>query len=303
MVKYCARPFSEWNNILAFPACRFHYMCFNYLKNDAVFDFLFCFVQRHRNGQRETLLFRVLASVANSHSADRIERQWLLWGFHDSNNQRKFQRISCMSRKTNDLVRSKINLLMGSQEPLLATVNRAPWRMPDAVVGRRNARWTTSKSERSCLCQNCSRWLPAGKGWKKICARSSLTSFGTTERTELDWTKQLASTLKEDCFQSEATLPFLPLPPFSVNDAQHSWIRLDSEEEERSHRPHDRRGKLGFREVTVVGYKKIRFVCLFVCFRFFCSCFRFQTTATICSSCFSCSTPSSSFSFRLHSSL
>ena len=32
---------------------------------------------------------------------------------------------------------------------------RAPWRVGDAVVGRGNAGWTTSKSGHPCPCQNC----------------------------------------------------------------------------------------------------------------------------------------------------
>ena len=75
---------------------------------------------------------------------------------------RKLLRISCLEYKTNDWVRSKINFLMGPQEPLLATVKRRKlaWfghitrhdnlcktilqgslgRVGDAVVGRGNAR-------------------------------------------------------------------------------------------------------------------------------------------------------------------
>ena len=34
---------------------------------------------------------------------------------------------------------------------------RAPWRVGNAVVGRGNAGWTTSKSGRSCSCQSCSQ--------------------------------------------------------------------------------------------------------------------------------------------------
>ena len=40
---------------------------------------------------------------------------------------------------------------------------RAPWRVGDAVVGKGNAGWRTSKSERPCLCQNCSQGPPAEK--------------------------------------------------------------------------------------------------------------------------------------------
>ena len=96
-------------------------------------------------------------------------------------------RISHLERKTNDWVRSKINFLVGSQEPLLTTVKRrklhglgmldaktaspkpffrAPWRASDAVVGRGNAGWTTSKSGHICPCQNCSQGPPAEKTWR-----------------------------------------------------------------------------------------------------------------------------------------
>ena len=72
-----------------------------------------------------------------------------------------------LEHKTNDWVRSKVNLLVGPQKPLLATVKsrklawfghvrrhdtppkpsfRVLWRVSDDVVGRGNAGWTTSKS-------------------------------------------------------------------------------------------------------------------------------------------------------------
>ena len=78
---------------------------------------------------------------------------------------------------TNDWVRSKINFLVGPQEPLLATVERRKlsWfghvtrhdslfkttvqgtledgRRRD-VVGSENAGWTTSKSGHPCPCQD-----------------------------------------------------------------------------------------------------------------------------------------------------
>ena len=40
---------------------------------------------------------------------------------------------------------------------------RAHWRVGDAMVGRRNAVWTTSKSGHSCPCQNCLQGPPAEK--------------------------------------------------------------------------------------------------------------------------------------------
>ena len=76
---------------------------------------------------------------------------------------------------------STISFLVGPQESLLATVKRrspgmshattaspepsfrAPWRVGDAVVGRGNAGWTTSKSGHICPCQNCSQGPSAEK--------------------------------------------------------------------------------------------------------------------------------------------
>ena len=110
---------------------------------------------------------------------------------------RKLLRISYLEHKTNDCVKSKISFLVGSQEPLLTTVKRrklhglgmldaktaspkpffrAPWRASDAVVGRGNAGWTTSKSGHICPCQNCSHRASCRKDWKRIFAESSLMS-------------------------------------------------------------------------------------------------------------------------------
>ena len=93
----------------------------------------------------------------------------------------KILRISYSEHKTNDWVWSKINFLVGPQEPLLATVNRRKlaWfghitrygsvsktilqgirRVGDAVVGRGNAGWTT-KNGNHCPCQSCSQEHPA----------------------------------------------------------------------------------------------------------------------------------------------
>ena len=46
---------------------------------------------------------------------------------------------------------------------------RAPWRVVDAVVGRGNVRWTTSKSGHPCPCQNCSQGPPAEKTGRDLC--------------------------------------------------------------------------------------------------------------------------------------
>ena len=77
--------------------------------------------------------------------------------------------------ETIDCVRGHINILLRLQEPFLATVKRgklawfghvtrhdslsktilqvkAPWRLGDAVVGRGNAGWTTTKGLEEDLC-------------------------------------------------------------------------------------------------------------------------------------------------------
>ena len=117
---------------------------------------------------------------------------------------RKLLHISYPEHKTNDWVQSKINFLVGPQEPPLAHIwqllrdgnlhgsgmshattaspkpsSREPWRVGEAVVGRENAGWTTSKSEHICPGQNCSQGAPAEKkkkNWKNISAESALTS-------------------------------------------------------------------------------------------------------------------------------
>ena len=95
---------------------------------------------------------------------------------------RKCLCIPYLKQKTNDWVRSKINFLVGPQEPLLASQRdpnlhgsgtshdttasrkssfKAPWRVGDAVVGRGNGGWTTPKSGHPCTCQNRSQEPPA----------------------------------------------------------------------------------------------------------------------------------------------
>ena len=69
---------------------------------------------------------------------------------------------------------------------------RAPWRVGDAVVGRRNAGWTTSKSGPPCLGQNCSQGPPAENigvegGFRKdtdIVERTSKAEVRPEERCE-----------------------------------------------------------------------------------------------------------------------
>ena len=68
---------------------------------------------------------------------------------------------------------------------------RAPWRVADAVVGRGNARWTTSKSWHPCPYQNCSQGPPAEKiGRGSLSNRAScLTEGQVGQGTELNWTQ------------------------------------------------------------------------------------------------------------------
>ena len=88
---------------------------------------------------------------------------------------RTLLRISYLEHKTNDWVRSKINFLVGPQQPLLTTLKRrnlhgsgisqattaspkpsfrAPWRVGNSVVGRGKAGRATLKSGHSCPCQS-----------------------------------------------------------------------------------------------------------------------------------------------------
>ena len=68
---------------------------------------------------------------------------------------------------------------------------RAPWRMGDAVVGRRNGGWKTLKIGRPCPRQNCSQRPPAEKtGWGFLPKRRSChpdDQFG--QGTELNRTE------------------------------------------------------------------------------------------------------------------
>ena len=75
---------------------------------------------------------------------------------------------------------------------------RAPWRVDDGVVGRRNAGWTTSKSGHPCPCQNCSPGPPAEK-----CERGSLLNRPSCspddtigQVTELNWTEYYSAISK-----------------------------------------------------------------------------------------------------------
>ena len=91
---------------------------------------------------------------------------------------RKFLRIYYLEHKTNDWVRSHhMNLLWqlsrdgnlhGSGMSHATTAPPKPsllalCRVSNAVVGKGNAGWTTSKTEHPCPCRNCSHRPPAEK--------------------------------------------------------------------------------------------------------------------------------------------
>ena len=121
--------------------------------------------------------------------------------------KRKILRVSCLERKTNDWVLSKISFLEGPEVLLLATVKRrklawfgmshattassvssfrAPWKMGDAVVGRGNAGWTISKI-RVPLTELFK--FACGKNWKRTSAESSIVPSPydpVGQRTELN---------------------------------------------------------------------------------------------------------------------
>ena len=131
--------------------------------------------------------------------------------------QNKTLHISYLEHKTNNLVQSKINFLVGPQEALLAAVKRwkfacsgmsttttasqkpsfkAPWRVGNAVGSRGisgNAGWTTSKSEHLCPRQNHSQGPPAEKTGRgsllnhPLCLSDDLIDQGT----KLNWTEPL----------------------------------------------------------------------------------------------------------------
>ena len=69
----------------------------------------------------------------------------------------------------------------------------APWRAGEAVVGRGNAGWTTSKSEHSCPCQNCSQWPPAEKTGRGPCWIVSHVPQTTQSAEGLNWIEPIRS--------------------------------------------------------------------------------------------------------------
>ena len=138
-----------------------------------------------------------------------------LWKIDPCFQNLRWGSISYLEHKTNDWVWSKINFLVGPQEPLLTTVKRqklawfphvttaspkpsfkAPWRVGDAVVSRWNLGWTASKCGHPCTCQNWSQGPPAVKtGRGSLLNRpSSLPPplpFRRPNRSK-DWTEHMA---------------------------------------------------------------------------------------------------------------
>ena len=104
---------------------------------------------------------------------------------------RKLLYISYLEFKTSNWVWSKINYLVGPQEPLLATVRRQKlsrfrrvmsndslsenhpsgqtYRVGEARVSRGNAGWMMSKSEHPCPCQNCQQCLAQKRLEEDLC--------------------------------------------------------------------------------------------------------------------------------------
>ena len=70
---------------------------------------------------------------------------------------------------------------------------RAPWRVGIAVVGRRNARWTTSKSGHPCPCLNCPQGPPAGKSGRGSLLNQPSCPPMSHSVKGLNWTDKLIS--------------------------------------------------------------------------------------------------------------
>ena len=103
---------------------------------------------------------------------------------------RKLLRIFHFEHKTNHRVWSKINFFVCPREPLVATVKRRKlaWfghatrhdnlsqtvlqctlEVGDAVVGRANVEWTTSKSGHICLCRTAHKGFPQKRLEEDLC--------------------------------------------------------------------------------------------------------------------------------------
>ena len=65
---------------------------------------------------------------------------------------------------------------------------RAAWRVGDAVVGRRNVGWTTSKSGHSCPYQNCWQGPPTEKTGRGSLLNRPSPDDSIGQGTELNWT-------------------------------------------------------------------------------------------------------------------
>ena len=83
---------------------------------------------------------------------------------------------------TFSVTRSNVGLVTG-HDSLSRTDLQGTLELGDAVVGRGNAGWTTSRSGRPCTCRNCSRWWPStertGRG---SLLKSSLCPPGRSSR-------------------------------------------------------------------------------------------------------------------------
>ena len=123
---------------------------------------------------------------------------------------RKLLRISYLEHKTNDWVWSKINLLVGPQEPLLATVKRRKLAWFGQVTrhdslsktilqgtldsgcrrGRQRKCWTDNIKERTSLTIPVLLMMVSRlKNWKRVPANLSLKDPPTTKsRERLNWT-------------------------------------------------------------------------------------------------------------------
>ena len=118
-----------------------------------------------------------------------------------------------LGAKTNDWVQKKVNFFVGPQESLLAAVKRrkiawfghvtrngslsetifqGTWRVGDAVVGRENAGWATSKSGHPSPYLNCSQGPPAEKtGRRSLLNRPSYPPDDIIgQGTELNYTHE-----------------------------------------------------------------------------------------------------------------
>ena len=137
-------------------------------------------------------------------------------------------------------LRSKINCFVGPQEPLLATVKRrklawfgrvnattastkpsfrAPWKVGDAVVGRRNAGWTNIKAFTSLPMPELLTRASCRKHWKRIPAESSLVLPRRPDHSELKCAARFAY-CRNSAFHLPSTsfffsdVSYIPMCPF-----------------------------------------------------------------------------------------